>query len=76
MSYCVLCAHSIYDETQVIMAAHEVSKSNVGMVAVSRECKGFTMDNLQRASHRPMAICQIQNSRIVDEDYSMDWAIR
>ena len=41
MGDCVLFAHSIYDETQVITAAHEVSKSNVGMVAVSRECKGF-----------------------------------
>ena len=35
---CVLFARSIYDETQVITAAHEVSKSIVGTVDVLREC--------------------------------------
>ena len=45
-----------YDDTQVIMVAHEVSKHGV--------------------SHRPVAIFQIQNRRIVYEDCRVDLAIR
>ena len=44
MSDCVLSAHSIYDETQVITAAHKVFKLNVDIyVAVSMEGKGVKM---------------------------------
>ena len=50
---------------------HEVSKSTVGMFAVSRESKV-----LHGAGHRPMDIRLIHDSRIVDEDFCIDWAIR
>ena len=38
--------------------------------------QGLHNNNLHGAGHRPMANCLIHNSRIVDEDYSIDWAIR
>ena len=37
----VVVAHLIHDETQIITAAHEVSKSYVRVSTVSRECSGF-----------------------------------
>ena len=38
--------------------------------------QGLHDNNLHGASHSPMDTCLIHNIRIVDEDYSIDWAIR
>ena len=76
LNLCVLLVHTIYEETEVIAAAREVSKSNVGMFCCVKGIQEFLTDNLHGASHRPMAICLIHNSRIVDEGYSIDCVVR
>ena len=54
------CAHLIYDETQIITAAHEVSKSNVCVKGM----QDLHNNNLHGAGHRPMAICLIHDTKI------------
>ena len=38
--------------------------------------QGLHDNNLHRVSHRPMTICLLHESRIVDEEHNTDWAIR
>ena len=38
--------------------------------------QGLQNNTLHGAGHRPMAICLIHDSGVVDDDYSIDWAFR
>ena len=73
---CVLFANFIYDGTQIMTAAREgvQIKCKYGCCVKGNARSSFKSSSRSRSSS--YGICLIHESRIVDEDYSIDWAVR